>query len=184
MFARQGPCYLTPFQGDDAAHIVGWVGTRRELFWLAPKTAWPLTISKVMGWPGSDGCPLSFRREGTNEPLGYLEVNPMPGESHHFWLGHCVLSPDHRGIGLGRRMIELALDVAFLRSGGVRTSLVVFPENFTAVECYRRVGFIDVREQIKYFTTTHRRHVMLQMTIDRERFLLLRARRGDRYPPF
>lgn len=170
VLVREGPCYLQAFDRLYAPRICGWVTDDAELFWLAPKTFPPLTASKVVAWPGVDGAPCLFMRDGADGPLGYLEVNPMPLEPGHLWLGHCLLNPDHRGIGLGRRMVRLALQLAFERRGASRMSLVVFPENAAAVRCYRRVGFADVRDQVKYFHTTGRRHVMLEMTIDRAAF--------------
>src|SRR5690606_34576824 len=140
------------------------------LFWLAPKTFPPLTAAKVVGWPGPDGCPLLLHREGNVEPLGYLELNPMPGEREHLWLGHCVIGPEHRGTGLGQVMIRLVLEEAFSRRRAWRVSLVVFPENHAAVRCYRSCGFCEVSNQHKYFPTTGGRHRMIQMTIDQAGF--------------
>ncbi len=168
--AREGPYYLQTFDRLWAPRICGWVAHDAELFWLAPKTFPPLTAAKVVAWAGADGTPCLFMRDGTDGPLGYLEVNPMPLEPGHLWLGHCLLNPDHRGIGLGQRMVRLALQFAFDRRRADRISLVVFPENTAAVCCYRNVGFVDVRNQVKYFHTTGRRHVMLEMTIDRTAF--------------
>ena len=172
--ARRGPYYLTPFDKLLAPVVASWAREDLELFWLAPKTPPPLTPTKVVAWASPDGRPLLFCSDDSPDgPLGYLELNPMPADWGHFWLGHCVAHPECRGVGIGRRMISLALDLAFHGRRAYRVSLVVFPENEMAVRCYRRAGFIDAGDQWKFFTTTGRQHRMLQMTIDRGRFLSL-----------
>jgi RimJ/RimL family protein N-acetyltransferase len=164
---RSGPYYLGPFDKLMAPIVAAWARDPHELFWLAPKTYPPLTAAKVVGWPGSDGCPLLFYRDGIVEPIGYLELNPMPGEREHLWLGHCVVAPARRGSGLGEVMINLVLEEAFQTRKAARVSLVVFPDNIAAIRCYRACGFTEVGEQVKYFPTTGRQHRMLQMSVTR-----------------
>ncbi len=174
-YVRSGTCCLAPFEPSLAATVAGWAQTAQELFWLAPKTPPPLTPAKVVAWAGPESSPMLLFRDGTAEPLGYLELNPMPLETGHFWLGHCVLHPNHRSVGLGRRMIGLALDLAFGHRRAKRVSLVVFPDNAGAIRCYRNAGLVGAGDQIKYFQTTGRQHRMLQMTIDRGRYTALKA---------
>lgn len=167
---RRGPYSLSPFNKLMAPLVATWARDDQELFWLAPKTPPPLTAAKVVGWASPEGRPLLFYRDGTADPLGYLELNPMPSDWGHYWLGHCVVQPDQRGGGLGRHMIELSLELAFRSQRAYRVSLVVFPENVSAIRCYRRGGFIDAGDQWKYFATTGQQHRMVQMTIDRGRY--------------
>ncbi len=171
---RNGLYYLSSFNKQAASLITGWPRDARELFRLAPKTLPPLTEAKVMAWPGQNGCPLLFRRDGVTDPLGYLELNPMPVQERHLWMGHCVIQPEHRGRGLGRVMVDLVLDKAFLHRDAERVSLVVFPDNVPAVRCYHRVGFLEAGEQVKYFPTTGHRYRMLRMSIDRRQYELIR----------
>jgi RimJ/RimL family protein N-acetyltransferase len=166
--ARQGPYYLADFDHRLAHTVAGWVGGPGELFWLAPKTFPPLTAEKVVAWTSLDGCPLLFYRQGIADPLGYVELNPMPGERHHLWMGHCVIRPQNRGVGMGRQMVRLMLHEAFSNRSARRVSLVVFPDNHAAVRCYRSVGFVDDGVQLRYFPTTSRQHRMLQMTLHRD----------------
>jgi len=169
VYARQGLYFLAPFDRLMAPVVAAWARDLRELFWLAPSTPAPLTAAKVVGWTGPDSGPRLFGKDEILEPLGYLELNPMPGQPGHYWLGHCVIRPECRGTGLGRVMIELVLSEAFGRREAHRVSLMVFPENLNAYHCYLRVGFREVTDQYKYFATTGKRYRMLQMSIDRER---------------
>jgi ribosomal protein S18 acetylase RimI-like enzyme len=179
---RGGPYYLAAFDRAWAGKVATWARTPQELFWLAPSTPAPLTAAKVEAWPGPDGGPRLFHRERVTEPLGYLELNPMPGQGRHLWLGHCVIRPEHRGMGLGRIMIELVLDEAFLNRKARQVSLMVFPDNAGAVQCYRSAGFVEVTEQFKFFATTARRYRMLQMTIHLEGYAVRRRRNGPPWP--
>lgn len=154
-----------------APTVASWAQDAHELFWLAPKTPSPLTAAKVVAWATADGRPLLFYRDDTPEPLGYLELNPMPADWGHYWLGHCVVKPESRGAGTGYKMISLVLEYAFRTRRAYRVSLVVFPENAAAIRCYRRAGFVEAGDQWKFFCTTGQQHRMLQMTIDRGRYL-------------
>lgn len=178
--ARRGPYVLSPFDRLMAPVVARWARDEQELFWLAPKTPPPLTAAKVVAWASPDGRPLLFYHDDAAEPVGYLELNPMPADWGHFWLGHCVTRPDLRGQGVGRHMIGLTIEFAFRHRRAYRVSLVVFPENTSAIRCYRNAGFVDAGEQWKFFATTGQQHRMIQMTIDRGRYLSLPAARTDR----
>ncbi len=172
--AREGPYYLSPFDQHAAAVVASWPRDDHELFWLAPRTFPPLTAAKVVEWAATDRMPLLFHHQAIEEPLGYLELNMMPGEKTHLWVGHCVVCSERRGAGIGRVMVRLALDDAFLRRRASQVSLVVFPDNAIAIRCYRSCGFNDTGEQIKHFATTGSQHRMLQMGIDKQRYLWLK----------
>jgi len=174
---QSGPWCLAAFDPLMAPRVVSWARDERELFWLAPKTVPPLTPAKVVAWPGPDGCPMLLYREQLTEPLGYIELNPMPGQKGNLWMGHCLIRPENRGAGLGRLTVELMLEKAFLNELARFVSLVVFPDNTTAIRCYRVTGFRHVGEQVKYFPTTRRQYCMLEMRITREEYLLIREKK-------
>lgn len=163
---RDGLYCLARFERTHAGLVASWVPTPADLFWLAPKTFPPLTAAKVLAWPGEEGSPLMFCRDEEVDPLGYVELNPMPGERKHMWMGHCVIDRLRRGQGLGRTMLELLLRYAFDDRRAERVSLVVFPDNVDAIACYRSCGFLDVGTQTKFFYPTGHQHKMLQMSID------------------
>lgn len=162
---QRGPYRLIAFDKLLAPWIASWVSDDRELFWLAPKTPPPITAAKVVAWTYPGGSPMLLCHEQMPEPLGYVELNPMPGRTDDLWMGHCLVRPEHRGTGLGRQMVDMLIDEAFEHRCARTVSLVVFPENIPAVRCYRQAGFKQVGEQVKYFPTTRRRHCMLEMRI-------------------
>ena len=79
LHVQDGPFALVTFDRDAAPLVSSWVQDAHELFWLAPKTPPPLTAEKVIDWPGPDGAAVLLYREGGFEPIGYAELNPMPG---------------------------------------------------------------------------------------------------------
>jgi len=176
---RNGPYFLSSFDKLMAPVIVSWVPDAQALFWLAPNTPSPLTASKVVGWAGPNVSPLLFCRDDFAKPLGYLELNLMPHQKRSFWLGHCIIDPDHRGSGLGQLMVDMMLVDAFGNRHARDVHLIVFPENKAATRCYRRAGFLDAGEQLKHFTTTGRHHTMLRMIVDRRRYEENRRHRAE-----
>lgn len=167
---KNEPFTLVSFDREAASLVASWVHDAHELFWLAPKTPAPLTAQKVIDWPGPDGSAVLLYRDGAPEPIGYAELNPMPGQVYQLWIGHCVIRPELRTQGIGRHFVEMLLRDAFVNRYAISVSLVVFPDNVTAVRCYRASGFLHIREQTKYMATTGRRHCMIEMRVMRAQY--------------
>ncbi len=174
---QNGPLALVTFDRDAAPLVASWVRDPHELFWLAPKTLPPLSAEKIIEWPGPDGSPLLLYRDGDFEPVGYAELNPMPGQSYHLWIGHCIVRPELRQQGFGRALVEMLLHEAFQNRYATRVSLVVFPDNTAAIRCYRATGFLHIREQVRQMPSTGRRHCMVEMRITRAQYIAPRPSR-------
>jgi putative acetyltransferase len=80
--------------------------------------------------------------EGDRRVVGYvaLHVNPKPRKRHTAVLG-VMVHKDWQEKGIGRRMIERALDLADNWLMLKRVELVVFASNKRAIELYRSFGF-------------------------------------------
>lgn len=145
---------ISAFDERDAAAIVRWAETDADVRLVAPGTAPPLTVEKILAWQRPGGRAYVLRDEdlrAASQPLAYAELNPMPSEPHHLWLGHCIVRPDLRGRGLGLRFVRELLSTAFGRLGCRKVSLIVFPDNEPAVRCYRRAGFLALGEEWHVF---------------------------------
>ena len=167
---REGIYCLGRFQTAQADLVAGWAPTPRDLFWLAPKTYPPLNAAKVIAWANEEACPMVLYRDDEPEPIGYVELNPMPGERTHLWMGHCVVACQMRGQGIARTMIRMLLRYGLEMRRAQRVSLVVFPDNLGAIRCYQACGFVSAGTQTKFFHPTGRHHTMIQMTIDADRW--------------
>lgn len=97
------------------------------------------------------------------EPLAYGEVNLLNERRREYWLGHLIVDPRQRGRGVGRWLAELLLQEAFDRLGARRVSLVVFPENRSAIACYRAAGMRDEGFETHYFPPYRRWERLLRL---------------------
>ena len=57
--------------------------------------------------------------------------------------GFIILDPKKRGMGYGKKMLQLGLKFAFDIYGASKVSLGVFENNESAYQCYKAVGFQD-----------------------------------------
>jgi len=156
---------LGPFDPSYAAEIASWVTTPEEAHWLAPATDPPLTEAKVLGWIESGRRPFLFTREEERLPLGYGELNAMRGRVDHLWLGHVVVRPDQRGKGTGGALVAALLAEAFGPQAVTRVSLIVFPDNTAALQCYVRAGFVQVGEEWHRFGRSGPKQRLLRLEI-------------------
>jgi RimJ/RimL family protein N-acetyltransferase len=85
--------------------------------------------------------PIQFLAERGGEVLGWCDVIPdqRPGFRHSGTLGMGV-APGFRGIGIGRKLLQLTLEAAF-QEGLSRVELEVFASNGPAIALYERAGF-------------------------------------------
>ena len=156
---------LEPFTRLYAPTVASWVESDEELRWLAPSTPPPLTAAKVAAWlqPGRRAYLLT--QEGDATPVGYAELNPMRRDANHLWIGHVIMRPDRRGRRLGQYFVRRLVANAFTRDTVTRVSLIVFPDNTQALECYRRVGFTIAGEEHHRFLDSGPEERMLRLEV-------------------
>lgn len=94
---------------------------------------------------------LLYFHAGEPVPCGYGELNPMKGDPSHQWIGHVVVDIERRRTGLGKRLTEMLTRVAFDELGAKKISLVVFPENKAAIDCYLQAGYSVMAEEFQRF---------------------------------
>lgn len=136
----RGAIRLVPFDPELAPRVVSWIRDAREAAWLAPRTLPPITAEAVRAWGAGDDRHPQMLLEN-DQPVAYGEVNLLDPVRREYWLGHLLVDPDERGRGLGRRLTQGLVARAFRRHAATEVSLVVFPENIVAVQCYRSLGF-------------------------------------------
>ncbi|HHA2422617.1 GNAT family N-acetyltransferase [Stenotrophomonas maltophilia] len=139
------PAQLQPVQPRHYPRIAGWLdsvaATQR---WAGPGVAFPLLpeafaraleLAERPGWVLLDG-------EGACMGFGQYWLT-APGTAH---LGRIIVSPQARGRGLGRVLMQLLCAEA-LRSPDVqRLSLRVYRDNVAAIALYRDFGFQPVED--------------------------------------
>ena len=163
---------LRPFHADCAGRVVSWVQGDNELFDLAPRSLPPLTAENVRAWqlPGRRG--LLLCEGGQADPIGYGELNLLNAIEREYWLGHIIIDPARRGVGLGLEFVRLLVQTAFSEHGARIVSLVVVPTNTAAISCYRAAGFRDIARENHYFAGRRKRSRLLRMSITRDEYAL------------
>lgn len=168
--ARPMSLCLCDFDSVFAPTIASWVRSDRELLWLAPRTRPPLTSAKVMAWARDRSSRILLWDAASASPVGYAELNEMPGERDHLWIGHLLASPQVRGRKIGHRFVHALLCRAFQDLMVRQVSLVVFPDNIAAIRCYEANGMQHAGREFKYVKETGARHEFLRMALTHRRF--------------
>ncbi len=163
-------CHLSSFASHHAPTVVSWVRSEDELTWLAPGTAPPLTVEKVISWGHERRRRYLLRHSSREAPLGYAELNDMPGHHGQMWVGHFIVDPAERGKSWGTAFIQALVARAFVEFAVSDVFLLVFPKNVAAVRCYERGGMTSQGTERKYFEATRRWHDFIRMGIHRSRF--------------
>ncbi|HWL94996.1 MAG TPA: GNAT family N-acetyltransferase [Phycisphaerae bacterium] len=168
--ARPLSLCLCDFDPLYAHAVASWVRDEKELLWLAPRTLSPLSAPKVMAWQRPGGNRMLLWDASSATPIGYGELNEMPNEPGHLWIGHFVIAPHFRGRGLGRRFVHALLCRGFQDLGARLVSLVVFPENQFAIRCYEQNALQATGREIKYVKESRMRHEFVRMAISLPQF--------------
>lgn len=172
---------LCDFDALYASTVASWVRSDDELVWLAPRTLPPLTAAKVMAWGRQRANRYLLWNAASATPVGYTELNEMPGENAHFWIGHFLIAPPARGLGLGRKFVHALLWRAFNDLGAREVSLVVFPDNMPAIKSYEACGMNATGREIKHFKERRRQFELIRMAVKRREFERMAA--GGELPP-
>jgi GNAT superfamily N-acetyltransferase len=106
---------------------------------FAADVALRLSELRRRGWPGArDGLWIA---EADGRPVGSITLDDQGGGLGQ--LGHLVLTPEARGTGTGRRLVEQVLETA-RAVGYERLQLFTFHELSAARGLYQSVGFVKV----------------------------------------
>ncbi len=167
---------LQDFKPQYAQLIAGWVETAHDLFLLAPATPPPLTAEKVQAWTQEHDNPLLFWRVGGKTPIGYAELSPLRGDVCELWIGHLIVPKPLRGQGIGYAFMQHLLHHSFAGLGAKCVSLVVFPGNDVAVNCYLKCGLVKDGIHVKSFDHLPHKYKMLKMKITRRQHERFRIR--------
>ena len=74
-----------------------------------------------------------------------------------------------RGMGYGKKMIQLAIDYAFRIAGAKQITIGVFENNKQAYYCYKSAGFKDVlQENPEICELFGEKWKILELSLDRE----------------
>ena len=133
---------LRPATPADAAIALSWTPEVEALRrWAGPSTRWPATPESL--WAditSADATTFALDPSG----LGLVGFGQVRFREQHFGhLARIIVSPNHRGLGLGRTLCTALMREA-VRLYPIRAfSLYVFPDNPTAIALYHSLGFVE-----------------------------------------
>ncbi len=129
-FADVLEVYMRSYEGMEEYGEITRSGAKRYIKWLAKNSDFFVVAfygSKIVGFVAGSS--------------GWTFLGKIFGEIHEI----CVL-PEFRGMGIGTKFIEFAID--YFRSLGLgRVGLWVGEGNQTAIRFYKRLGFHEVGEK-------------------------------------
>src|SRR5215216_753127 len=109
---------------------------------FATDVATRLSELRRAGWPGErEGLWIA---EADGSAVGTITLNDQGGGLGR--LGHLVLTPETRGSGTGRRLVELVLAAA-RAAGYERLALFTFHDLSDARRLYESAGFVKVSDE-------------------------------------
>ena len=138
---------LRPYKPEDSKIICSWVKDKKQLFqWSADRIGkWPLKGDEL-NENYKDRNPDFFipltAIDEKEQLAGHLFIL-YPDETNKTLVrfGFVIVSPELRGKGNGRKMLELAIKYADEKLHASRITLGVFANNPKARACYESVGF-------------------------------------------
>ena len=139
---------LRPYIDSDAAIIRSWCMNEETFYnWSAGVLGdYPLTPEKF----AKTGNLLRFTALENNEPVGFFTLRNPDGEPNELRFGFVIVSPEKRGKGIGRRMIQEGFKFAFDIYRAEKATIGVLESNFPAYNCYLSAGFCETGTKETY----------------------------------
>lgn len=132
-------CKFNEVTKDDFEGICSLITSKEELFLVYPKGKYPFTVKQVEEIY-STRKELTVVTEG-EKIIGFANLyNYKPEESA--FIGNVIIDKNHRGNGLGKRIVLYMLKIAFEKLNLPEVRISVFSENTTAVLLYSNIGFV------------------------------------------
>lgn len=148
---------LRPFiASKDFDIIKNWIADERtHAMWCANLIAYPIekeNFESVMTEAATrfgDSPYVATMEDGKVVGFFCYSVNL---DSNEGMLKFVMVDPAQRGKGLGKEMLQLAVEYAFNISKTDAVHLNVFPENTRAKKCYESVGFVERQTELNAFS--------------------------------
>lgn len=148
---------LRPYVAETDFEIIReWItDPRAHALWCANRFAFPLTaenfeeVLRNNRVRSGDSPFVALGDDG--RPAGFFCYARNP-ETKEGLLKFVVVDPALRGQGLGKAMLQLAVEYAFRISKDDAVYLRVFTENTPAVKCYEHAGFTEEKTEPDAFT--------------------------------
>lgn len=151
---------LRPYKQQDAEAIVSWIKDERTLRkWSADRYgAYPITAEdinyKYLECNGDCEEPDNFYPMtvvDANGPVGHLILRYTDAAKTTIRFGFIIVDDHKRGLGYGKRMLQMAIQYAFDMLKAEKITLGVFENNTGAYHCYKAAGFREAPMEQELF---------------------------------
>lgn len=150
---QAGELRLRPYKAEDAKAIVSWIKDETALRkWSSDRYgAYPISPEdinhKYLDCNGDceeadNFYPLTAEDE--NGPIGHLILRYTDDAKRVIRLGFIIVDDEKRGMGYGKKMIQMAEKYAFDMLRAEKLTLGVFENNAPAYYCYKAAGFSEI----------------------------------------
>ena len=126
---------------DDLSLLMSWIKDKDACrLWAGPSVRFPLALEHLKE-------DIHFSEENTfsmiNENAALLGLGQLINkENHRLHMARIIVSPNHRGKGLGNLLCRLLISEGTMWCGKSYFSLNVYPDNTKAVRLYKKLGFV------------------------------------------
>ena len=139
----------------DFEEIKNWISDERtHAMWCANLIAYPIekvnfeSVMEEAATRFGDSPYVATTDDGKVVGFFCYSVNL---DSNEGMLKFVMVDPAQRGKGLGKEMLQLAVEYAFNITKAEAVHLNVFPENTKAIKCYQSVGFVERHTDLNAF---------------------------------
>lgn len=132
---------LRPASESDAGQIVGLLASAQDLRQVSPDEDYPLDERTVRHWIRERAAGHVLIERG--KVVAYAELVQDSAVAGRRWIGHMMVDPHRRGLGLGQRLVHGLLEIAKDDERVREVAISAFIDNPRALQCYRACGFRD-----------------------------------------
>lgn len=143
---------LRPFKPTDSETIATWFDDEIAFnYWSGGQYQYPLTAEQIkdksIKYQNDENAWMMTALDENGDICGHFILRLADYEKNSIHIGHIVVSPNKRGQGLGKAMIETALKYAVDILGMKRITLGVYADNIPARKCYESIGFKEYSQE-------------------------------------
>ena len=130
----------------DLEKITSWVTNQAETdIWSGGSVRFPIEINQVISAIGWDAA-YNYSIDKSGAIVAYGQLLEKPNQRLH--LARIIVSPEHRGLGLGRLLITGLVTNALSKQPRT-VSLNVHPTNKKAIHLYSEFGFVPIVDLVE-----------------------------------
>lgn len=158
---------LLPFADTDFEKLISWVESEEAMFQFAGSIfSFPLTQNQLQIYLEDDNrFVYKVVLSSTNMTIGHGEIYL---EKNTAVLCRIIIGEQaYRGFGIGLRIVNKLLKIAFIQCKAERAELNVFNWNTAAIRCYQKAGFLVNPQKTKERELKGKIWTVLNMSLDK-----------------